>query len=1014
LKKKCSGTGAALTTPFVAYGFPDEETAKVWMFHGDEQTRDILSFAGFISVGVLDKYTNPISNKTVEFVDTDVSSDCVSDDETRLSALLVPVDDPCMQGVPSYGTCSGSPRAGKSLEDISSHLGAAVQVFTGAAPGASYPIKATCADAPVNKTVTFHLYTYPFGNCSGDSPPSSKFNMTAVYRADKNGENITAGKVGATIPLRARIYFLREGETEKTVTIECEGNVGECTKIVGSKVYSEDTVFQEASVTFGDAPGKEDPAGNGIYSAQYTLKAGLNTVTITGSATAALNKHKTITDCDGPEMICNTVVEEVTGEATATMEVYGVDIQVPDKLLILADEKGYTKEDYIITYTIVPAEYQAATAYVVILKDGEPFWYIPSETQGEGTATLSRGFWFDPESDYEAQVVLNQGSGVEITSTTIPIEFKALWLEVDHESTEQSKRIRVKYYLKVDDPSVIQKIEFIVKNPNEVDENGEPVVVYSTDSEINPNLTKIKDEPNVFDWDGMDNNAELTFPWDYTLEMNIVTLDGQTQPIPDTFDRTVIPIARIDNSAVFSRHNQDYTTTYTVEADSNDENKRRFGSFKFEDESGDVYYYFPGPLDGFYARIKGEDHDIYITGNEETDYEAFLHYDLRDYDAKQVKSTGAQLVQRMLNLALGVKGELEGLAKYDQFGSTNPLYTPLKIDSWFGDDTAKALQEFKKTYMTGESDLINEESILRKYSNLPPEHDVETVSSVYYQYITGADTMKALMKESKKYDNMVTYNKSDPNDTDTLYGLLTNYAKNNKPDDLTDEEFIAFAKGVALQESKFYHATAQGFINSPAPERVTSAKGIYQIILSTWKGIIIDDDSTTPEQRYIEEYNVKGGITYLTNQYNAMKNAYSFTDGWNLSKLQRMKMAAAAYSRGKGNIDSYFNYFKDIFNEPKVDANIFETQYHKNIEELLTAIIAREQERLTQTTNEDLKKEIQERITFIKEGRDYVNAIFINIFNKDRPDELGWYGYFKANPSKAFEDNNFIQLPYNN
>lgn len=399
---------------------------------------------------------------------------------------------------------------------------------------------------------------------------------------------------------------------------------------------------------------------------------------------------------------------------------------------------------------------------------------------------------------------------------------------------------------------------------------------------------------------------------------------------------------------------------------------------------------------------------------------------MRDYDAQLVKSTGAQLTQRMLNVALGVKGELEGLANYDKFGSTNPLYTPLKIDGWFGNDTSKALKEFKETYITGESDLVNEETILRKYSNLPPEHDVETVSSVYYQYITGADTMKALMEESKKYDNMVTYNESDHNDTSTVYGLLTTYAQNNVPDGLEDEVengvivhtkkqiFTAFAKAIAMQETNFYHATAKGLINSSNFENVRYAKGLYQIIRSTWKGTdwtITDDNNAaiqkTDERRYIEVYNIMGGIRYLKHQYEVMRNEYpsnNTDNSWDLTNLQRMKMAAAAYSRGVGTINRTMQQYCDTAGE--LSTSVFETTYHNNIEEVLEKALEDVEAKLKEKPDD---KDLKDKANVLGEGIDYVKSIFNS--EVEGHSEKGWYGYFLANQTAKFTDNSFCNPP---
>ncbi|MBN1184002.1 MAG: hypothetical protein JXB49_17040, partial [Bacteroidales bacterium] len=66
---------------------------------------------------------------------------------------------------------------------------------------------------------------------------------------------------------------------------------------------------------------------------------------------------------------------------------------------------------------------KAYSAYVMIYKDGnpEPIEYIVSETQGEGFGTLTRNYPFDPNSTYEAEVVLNYGTGIEMRSAKVNI-----------------------------------------------------------------------------------------------------------------------------------------------------------------------------------------------------------------------------------------------------------------------------------------------------------------------------------------------------------------------------------------------------------------------------------------------------------------------------------------------------------------------------------------------------------------------------------------------------------------
>jgi len=288
--------------------------------------------------------------------------------------------------------------------------------------------------------------------------------------------------------------------------------------------------------------------------------------------------------------------------------------------------------------------------------------------------------------------------------------------------------------------------------------------------------------------------------------------------------------------------------------------------------------------------------------------------------------------------------------------------------------------------------------------------------------------MKALMEESKKYDNMPTFNSEDHNDTSTVYGLLTTYAQNNVPDGLEDEVengvivhtkkqiFTAFAKAIAMQETNFYHATAQGLINSSNFENVCYAKGLYQIIRSTWIDTswkITDNNNNviikTDERRYIEAYNIMGGIRYLKNQYEAMRNAYpsnNSDNSWDLTNLQRLKMAAAAYSRGKGFIDGYIDdYCIDPITK-KLSPSVFETTYHNNIEEVLEKALEDVESKLEEKPDDkDLKKEANK----LGEGIDYVKSIF-NSEVEGRP-EKGWYGYFLANQTAKFADNSFCNPP---
>jgi RHS repeat-associated protein len=105
------------------------------------------------------------------------------------------------------------------------------------------------------------------------------------------------------------------------------------------------------------------------------------------------------------------------------MQVYGVDIKVDPVDVIDVDANGYVREDVPIKYTINPPEYIAISASVFIYRNGVLVAAIPGDQQGTGTVTLSQGFQFDISGDYEAEVVLNYGSSVEIKSDKVPLVY---------------------------------------------------------------------------------------------------------------------------------------------------------------------------------------------------------------------------------------------------------------------------------------------------------------------------------------------------------------------------------------------------------------------------------------------------------------------------------------------------------------------------------------------------------------------------------------------------------------
>ena len=379
---------------------------------------------------------------------------------------------------------------------------AAVEVILGGLPGARYPIKATCIDAncinsstnqPINKTINH--YTAPFGNCSGESLPGTLFVLKTLENVDSMGNIINAGKAGTSMPVKAKIYFIREGQKEKNIDTTslglCKDKGLFCDIPVGSRTYTIDSSFSQAAVSFGGQPGAA--LGNGIYLGTYTLPQTpqLNTVTITGAATAS--KPSWMLTLNGSCTECTIEEFPLKAGASADQKFYGVDITVNSLSPILLDQWGYAANDSPITYTITPLDYRAISANVMIYKDGALMAAIPAERQGAGPATISRGFRFDVNSTYETEVVLNYGSGVEIRGEkkTIPIMQIQVKRNVLPDSIEEikfgdGKNAEKTYHIKLQATALDKTCSSLTGRIRVVDKQFQPVTAPGAWSEFYP------------------------------------------------------------------------------------------------------------------------------------------------------------------------------------------------------------------------------------------------------------------------------------------------------------------------------------------------------------------------------------------------------------------------------------------------------------------------------------------------------------------------------------------------
>ncbi|MEW5744066.1 MAG: alkaline phosphatase family protein [Nitrospirota bacterium] len=476
-------SGTPIEKPFTAYAFP-KKPYTLKSAHGDGVAGYILTFSGFVATSVEDAYGNPVANIPVQFEMLSAldQSGCDNPNQDTRQGVLVETGDPCIESAPTIGQCATQNSA---IEEVTDSTGsAAVQVILGAIPGAHYPIRATYGA----QSRTFTHTTYNFGNCWGTADPSSALLVQYVYPADQYGNNIDAAKVGTEIPVMAKINFINENETTKEILVRCGEDVFVCNKIVGSRTYDTVTEFTAASVTFSGQPGA--PAGGGVYKGTYTLAPGKNEIVIDASAAIEVTRTLVCPSCKEATLLN-------TQSSSITMEVYGVDMQVDPLPTILTDESGHTQRDITIDYTVSPADYQALAAFVIISKDGDPTAFIPmktawGDTGGKDTATLSKGFWFDANSTYEVEVVLNPGTGVEIRSEKRKISVAEVTVSDDTGKTIKPKdgdevrfgdgnRAAKRYYLDLKSAVLAESCDKLTGRIRVVDKNGEIIAAPGPD-----------------------------------------------------------------------------------------------------------------------------------------------------------------------------------------------------------------------------------------------------------------------------------------------------------------------------------------------------------------------------------------------------------------------------------------------------------------------------------------------------------------------------------------------------
>ncbi|MEW6221545.1 MAG: transglutaminase domain-containing protein, partial [Thermodesulfobacteriota bacterium] len=425
-----SDTGLQTDVPITVATFPGP--AHHLRVTGDGGSGPILTWGATLVAFVEDQFNNPINKVPVHFSmgAAQPRSACASETGDQ-PGLLIPVDAPCMQHIPVYGECGS-----QTLDtETALHTGAVAQVLFGGRPDALYPV--TISAGGLEKTVT--VATHPTGPCDPADEPYRGLSLRLIHTVDNLGNFIDGGPVSKegtnTIPLLARLFYVREGEEVQSKEYYCAPGTDTCPFVTGNGVYAIDTNFVNARVSFDGT--QASPLGNGLFRVDYPLAATpqKKQFQVTGEATLKVRITAQVCDKDLP---CTLIEEDLPSpQITDGGIVYSVDITLPkEKYIIPVNEQGQVTYDTEIPFTIAPPEYAAATSYFVLKKQinntFENIAFFNAKPGGQDKMTLLRGFGLDLESAYQAQVVLNEGSQVmEVKSREMTLQPLALELDAD-------------------------------------------------------------------------------------------------------------------------------------------------------------------------------------------------------------------------------------------------------------------------------------------------------------------------------------------------------------------------------------------------------------------------------------------------------------------------------------------------------------------------------------------------------------------------------------------------------
>ncbi|MCP4332393.1 MAG: hypothetical protein GY785_07030, partial [Gammaproteobacteria bacterium] len=361
--------------PFIAIGYPDEPT-KLVINNPDQFVlgRVALSESIFMGVQAQDQFGNSVSNVSINF-----SADSITRVDNCDTKTAATVDD-----------------NGGTDTDVT---GASATLIAGAGYR-KYKLTANGIGASVSLEVS------PFG-CSSCSKVVYEHQITI----SASGKILTAAKAGEKVASTGKVFLVDEVGVQKTSS---RLKVSHNALTTGASISNERN--REATYNY-DLRTSSSPGFNAV---EAEISGWVEAIREDGNdACLIVTPQDRVTPLRSWAGGAPGLILEVTRVISTDVPGGG------QPAFVFVDAGNRSIYPTEIQINVQPAEYESALRSLNIYQDGALIAVKPSDTlAGAGSVILPPGISFDPERNYEAELVINRGSTFELKSERVPIPIR--------------------------------------------------------------------------------------------------------------------------------------------------------------------------------------------------------------------------------------------------------------------------------------------------------------------------------------------------------------------------------------------------------------------------------------------------------------------------------------------------------------------------------------------------------------------------------------------------------------